>query len=143
MFTKRCNFFRWSNIDYLFFWDALFTSLKVRWWLLFFSYQKVQSKVVINTSSFLNHDDNKKETLQLIRKSLSRVNKIAIWRFKCIEQSFTAALMLKRRNIPFTLYFGVWKHHKQLKAHVWIVSSGEEIVERGNTDFIHIHQIEA
>lgn len=143
MFTKVNSFFRWSNIDRLFFCEALLSSLKVRWWLMFFSYQKVQSKIVTNASSSIKNIGNNHETIQLIRKSLSRVKKIAIWRFKCIEQSFVAALMLKRRNIPFTLYFGIWKHQKQLKAHVWIESSGQAIVERGVADFIHIHQIEA
>lgn len=83
------------------------------------------------------------ETILVVRKSLLRVKKIAFWRFKCIEQSFTAALMLKRRNMPFTLYFGVWKHQNKLKAHVWIVSSDQVIVEKGNAEFIHIHQVEA
>lgn len=83
------------------------------------------------------------ETIPLIRKSLLRVKKIAFWRFKCIEQSFTAALMLKRRNLPYTLYFGVWKHQNILKAHVWIVSSDEVLVEKGHAEYIHIHQIDA
>lgn len=143
MFTRVRNFLRWSKNERLFFWEALITSFKVRWWLLLFSYQEVQSKILTNKLAYPKNFATNQETIQLIRKSLLRVKRIAVWRFQCIEQSFTAARMLKRRSIPFTLYFGVWKHQKKLKAHVWIVSSDQVIVEKGNAEFVHIHQVEA
>ena len=43
------------------------------------------------------------------------------WESKCLAQGMAAKMMLKRREIPSTLYLGVLKEgHKGLSAHAWI-----------------------
>ena len=59
------------------------------------------------------------------------------WESKCLAQAMAAKMMLKRREIPSTLYLGVLKEgHKGLSAHAWI-RCGDRILTgaRGHRQF--------
>ncbi len=42
------------------------------------------------------------------------------WKATCLPQAIAAKFMLRRRGIDSTLYFGVMKENKELKAHAWL-----------------------
>lgn len=62
----------------------------------------------------------------IIRKVGCRVP----WKCKCLEYAIAAKLLLKRRAIPSTVYFGVRNENGELKAHAWL-RSGAVIVTGG------------
>ena len=75
-------------------------------------------------------------TLAGIDRAIKRANHFLPWKNKCIHQAFTAKIMLKRRRIPSTLYFGVAKPDRRLgnlKAHAW-VRCGKWIINDGHPD---------
>lgn len=49
------------------------------------------------------------------------------WRSMCFEQAVAGMLMLKRRGIDCTIYFGVRNQSQAIKAHAWL-RSGEQII---------------
>jgi hypothetical protein len=56
-----------------------------------------------------------------VKKTIARVSRRVPWRCRCYEQAFTGKLMLNRRKIPSTIYFGVAKdENNELKAHAWL-----------------------
>jgi len=70
-----------------------------------------------------------KEILLQIRRSIRRASKYAPWQSKCLVQAIAGKMMLKRRNIPYTLYLGVTRDvgkevekKNALKAHAWLRS---------------------
>lgn len=73
--------------------------------------------------------------LKLVRQISSAVqtmSKYTFWDSKCLVQAYTAQTMLKRRNLPATVYLGVAKDdHNKLKAHAW-VRCGTIYVTGGN-----------
>jgi hypothetical protein len=55
------------------------------------------------------------------------------WNAVCLPQSLAARLMLKRRGIPATLYFGVRKSPsgaRELEAHAWVLAGLIEVTPR-------------
>jgi hypothetical protein len=53
--------------------------------------------------------------------AVEAVTRRVAWRNKCLSQAIAAQMLLKRRNIPYTLYLGVAKdEHKDLAAHAWL-----------------------
>jgi hypothetical protein len=42
------------------------------------------------------------------------------WRCQCLEQALAAQMLLRRRNIPHTLYLGARLQQGQLEAHAWV-----------------------
>jgi hypothetical protein len=46
------------------------------------------------------------------------------WRCQCLEQALAAQIMLRRRNIPHTLYLGARLQQGRLEAHAWVRCGG-------------------
>ena len=69
------------------------------------------------------------QTLLQIRQAVRRAGRYTPWESTCLVQSIAGKMMLKRLNIPSTLYLGVAKNgkekskkKKELKAHAWLRS---------------------
>jgi hypothetical protein len=80
-------------------------------------------------------DFQDKERLILVKRAVRRAAKYSWWRNKCFEQSFTTWLMLKRRKIHYTIFFGLNSEEKKLTAHVWIKTGDFYFVNKGNINF--------
>jgi len=130
------KFINLSTIEKSMLAEALFLSLYVRLLILFVPFRKLEKRfgVKTETSSFDKTAD-KTQQLISIKKSIMRLKSRTLWRYKCYEQSLTALQMLKKRKLPYTLYFGVNKENQKLFAHVWIESNNYSIVPKGEKDF--------
>lgn len=63
-----------------------------------------------------------------IRKTTSFVANKLPWKSKCFDQAIAVKIMLSRRGIPATVYFGVAiNSENEMEAHAW-VRSGEIFV---------------
>ncbi|HOS91564.1 MAG: lasso peptide biosynthesis B2 protein [Prolixibacteraceae bacterium] len=69
--------------------------------------------------------------LRQIKSAIKYAGHLAIWKNKCLIMSLTARLMLKKRNIPSQLFFGVEiSQKKQFTAHAWIQAGNYEMVNK-------------
>ena len=62
-----------------------------------------------------------------IRRAIRIACRCAPWRTKCFEQALAGKIMLRKRNISSTVYFGIDKENGQLIAHAWLQSEGLSI----------------
>ena len=63
------------------------------------------------------------EEAKTIGRAIKRVSQFTPFRSMCFEQAITASIMLSKRDIKTTTYFGVLKDEsvkEGLKAHAWI-----------------------
>ncbi len=132
------KYFELPAIERKMFREALWISFKVRLMLRFIPFAVLEKKLGSKESLSSGFDAADTETLQLIKKSIKRASRYSFWRNKCIEQSLTALIMLKQRNIPYMLTMGATKSKGILTAHVWIQSGDFYIVEKGSEEFILI-----
>jgi hypothetical protein len=52
----------------------------------------------------------------------------------CLEQGLTAKILLRRRKIMSTIFFGVqYDNQKQLNAHAWLVCADRIITGKVNS----------
>jgi len=57
------------------------------------------------------------------------------WECKCLVQAISGKMMLRRRQIPSTLYLGVAKKEDgDLNAHAWLRTGGINILGRGGLE---------
>ncbi|MBW4890012.1 lasso peptide biosynthesis B2 protein [Mucilaginibacter sp. HMF5004] len=100
-----------------------------RFMLVFFPFKKISPLFgkLHATEAFGN------DTLSLLVKTaLGRACCYSPWRTKCFEQALAAKMMLKRRGVISTMFFGVYKDTvtNKLNAHAWL-KSGDKIVTGG------------
>ena len=66
--------------------------------------------------------------LRRVQSTISIASRHLPWECKCLVQAITARMMLRRRRLPSTMYFGVRKGDDgSLEAHAWL-RSGDIIV---------------
>lgn len=53
------------------------------------------------------------------------------WESKCLVKALTAAHLLKKKHLPYTLYLGLGKENDKLIAHAWL-RSGQVYITGGN-----------
>jgi hypothetical protein len=68
--------------------------------------------------------------LQAVARAVAATSRHTPWESACLVQALAAKLMLKRRDIPSTLYLGVAKEDNKLTAHAWL-RSGSFILTGG------------
>jgi hypothetical protein len=62
-----------------------------------------------------------------------RASKNVPWTSKCLDQAIAAKLMLARRGLPTTVYFGVrTDKNGELTAHAWLRSGSQFVTGGGN-----------
>ena len=70
------------------------------------------------------HDDDElwKPVLRRMKWAIGAVSRRAPWRCMCLEQAVAAKMMLRRRGMASTLYFGVARDpgDTSIKAHAWV-----------------------
>ena len=59
--------------------------------------------------------------IQHVEQAIRRASRYTFHQSKCYDQALTGKLMLQRRGLPSTLYFGLSKDSTNLlKAHAWV-----------------------
>lgn len=76
-------------------------------------------------------DDADRATLERLSWAVGAISRRAPWRCKCLEQAIAANLMLRRRRIASTFYFGIGRSDGVIGAHAW-VRSGDYYVTGGS-----------
>jgi hypothetical protein len=79
--------------------------------------------------------------VQAIGRAVSRANKLAFWKNRCLVNSFAARFMLSRRNIASELYLGLrFENGTQLKmnAHAWLMVDDLFVTPKGNDEYKEI-----
>jgi hypothetical protein len=113
--------------------EAFYRLLTARLILLIFPFRIIAQRLGTHMQvTPLETEPLYNQTLLQIRKALRRATKYIPLKSACLVQALAAYRMLKRRNIPSTLYLGVAKNHKDskkkpLKAHAWL-RSGDVIL---------------
>jgi hypothetical protein len=63
--------------------------------------------------------------LKMITDAIIRAGSRSPWRTKCFEKALAGKMMLRRRGISSTIFFGVRKDGQQkMHAHAWMKSTG-------------------
>jgi hypothetical protein len=71
------------------------------------------------------------ETPGLVAWAVSAAARRTPWRSKCLEQAIATKLMLRRRAVPCTVYFGV---ARPADAHAWVRVGSRTVIGGGETD---------
>lgn len=115
--------------------EAVFTAAYVKITLLFLPFRKVVQWLGKRTVE--HTPDGSPQNIGLIKKvsfAIKLCDRYAPWPTECYTKSLTAKIMLKRRKLQSTLYFGLCKDEKdKLKGHAWLQCSG--ITVTGLCDF--------
>ncbi len=84
----------------------------------------------VNSDSSLNLRE-----LRRISRLIQKVGNLMPWKCTCLVNAITAKIMLRRRNIPATIFFGMAKDNdKKIAAHAW-VKCGDIYVTGEHTEF--------
>jgi hypothetical protein len=59
------------------------------------------------------------EQAALVRRAIARAARRVPFQAVCLQQAFTALLMLRRRHLAATVHFGLLRDGAELKAHAW------------------------
>ena len=125
--------------DYLLLLETFFTMAFIRFIIIIIPMKKIALHLGKQTefSDFNPVSPINKIKIQRIQLSIARSIKISFWRCNCYEQAFTAKILLKRKNIKSTIYFGVRKNFNENKTegHAWL-RVGQTIVTGQKTMFL-------
>ena len=132
---KTKNFVRMPwHIKWLFA-EAVWTTEYVKITLLFLPFKKVAGW--LGTSRQVRADSisaGQPDLVKNIRFAIKICDKYTPWPTECYTRALTAKIMLKRRQMASTLYFGFCKDDTgQLKGHAWLQCSG--LIVTGFCDF--------
>lgn len=103
--------------------EAWLFLLRARLVLLFRPFNKILP--LLKNDGTTNSADE--ALLGMVKLSIARAAVRSPWRTKCFEQALAARMMLSRRGIATTTYFGVLKNNDKMEAHAW-VKCGEFVV---------------
>jgi hypothetical protein len=82
-------------------------------------------------SSDENDGNGDRETVIFVSRTIRTMSRHLPWECKCLAQAISGKMMLRRRQIPSTLYLGVAKKEDgDLNAHAWL-RAGDIIILGG------------
>ena len=115
--------------------EAVFTSAYVKITLLFLPFKKVAGWLGVSKKASADPFSNDGLVFaKKIRSAIKICDKYTPWPTECYTRSLTAKIMLKRRQLDSTLYFGFCRDEMgKLKGHAWLQCSG--IIVTGLCDF--------
>lgn len=119
----------------LLFAEAVVTSAYVKTTLLFLPFRKVAGWLGKPVQEPPDKIDTEKPGLvEKVRLAVKLCDKYTPWPTECYTRSLTAKIMLKRRKVASTLFFGFSRDNGgAMKGHAWLQSSG--IIVTGFCDF--------
>lgn len=84
-----------------------------------------------NVESETSSDPNSEDLRAEVRRALSLCERYTFWKTECYTLSLTGKLLLKRYNLPSTLYIGFRKSEKGIyKGHAWLRSYDTVLIGR-------------
>jgi len=103
---------------------VFFYSFYVRFLMLFVKYKRYEKRLgergkIANYTISLEE----KAYIHRIQSAVLGVSNYTPWESKCMVQAVSAKWLLKKKNIPSTIYFGIMKDPEksdELKAHAWL-----------------------
>jgi hypothetical protein len=154
--SKLGKFTRLSGAERRLFLEAVFWCAVVRLTMLLVPFRKYASLLGTPqeespSTKGLKHETNQKffggsrgaprarrRQLKQIGAAIRRASRNVPWETRCFVEAIAAKRMLKRRNIPCTIYLGLKKieiiengeHMEDMDAHAW-VDSGDFVVTGG------------
>lgn len=77
------------------------------------------------------------EKQEKVKLAILRASRFSPWRTRCFEQAIAAKIMLGKRHMHSTVYFGVFKNDdSEMCAHAWLVSN--DAIVTGGPKIDHI-----
>lgn len=104
---------------------AFFYSAYIRFCMLFVRYKKYESSMGIRGKVIAEHElsNAQLQQIKMVKTVVLANSKYTPWESKCMVQALSAKWLLKKYNVPSTIYFGVTKDSEnegKLKAHAWL-----------------------
>ena len=107
--------------EWTFFTEAFFLSAYCRFLIHFVPLKKFATSMGEYGKESEPSKLKNSQELQTISAAIIRISRRVPWRCLCYEQAFIGKLMLNRRKIPATIYFGVANSEgNELMAHAWL-----------------------
>jgi hypothetical protein len=97
--------------------------------ILVFPFHKIAARLG-NPQLETPADDVSNEEVGVVVVAISRAIKYAMYPCGCFDKSLAAMMLLKRRNISATIYFGLKRDAGFLQAHAWL-RCGNKIITGG------------
>jgi hypothetical protein len=106
-----------------------------RFMLVFMPFKKIIPKVSKPDPAVVQPCTAANTLLFLVKTAVGRACRYSPWRTKCFEQALAAKMMLKRRGVVTTIFFGVLKDDaNKLNAHAWLKSADIVVTGGGNLE---------
>lgn len=114
--------------------QILFLTALYRFILLIIPVKKLQRFMgILNEESTVDLSQECYKEAAKISHAINRLCQHTPWESKCLVRALTAQHLLKRQQIPSTLYLGVGKDDDRMIAHAWL-RCGEFYVTGGTGD---------
>ena len=123
----------------LLFVEALVTSAVCRFTLSFLPFKRVMAW--LGETNVRPEVELTPEQIKQINKTfhtLKLCNRYAFWKTECYTMALTGKILLRRRNIPSTLYIGFKKNEGKYEGHAWLKTADEKVIT-GNMDLTQFH----
>src|SRR4051812_6735009 len=121
--------FNMPGANRLLFAEALMTSACVRFTLSFLPFKKVMSW--LGKTNVRPEIELTPEQIIQIKKTYHTsklCNKYALWKTECYTLALTGKILLRRRNIPSTLYIGFKKNGEKYEGHAWLKTPNDNVI---------------
>jgi hypothetical protein len=131
--------FNMPGANRLLFAEALVTSACVRFTLSFLPFKKVMGW--LGKTNVRPEIELSPEQIIQIKKTyhtLKLCDKYALWKTECYTLALTGKILLRRRNIPSTLYIGFKKNGEKYEGHAWLKTPNDNVIS-GNMDLTQFH----
>jgi hypothetical protein len=118
----------------LLFMEALYTSACVRFTLSYLPFKVIKGWLG-QTSRKADAQLTSDQIRQINRTyhTLKLCDRYALWKTECYTLALTGKILLRRRNIPSTLYIGWKKNEGKYEGHAWLKTPNDNVIS-GNTD---------
>lgn len=128
--TRLANFFRLSFADRLLVSEAFLFLGAARFAVLTVSFRRLASFLgqrdkTIN-SIVAGRENDRSPEVEKVYRAIWLTSRHTPWLSNCLAKAVAARLMLRRRRINSTLYFGMAKTDAgEFEAHAWLSSAGK------------------
>lgn len=126
--SKLSKYLKLSVADKLLVAEAIFLLAAARLAIVRLSFKRVASFLGKRSENIEVVDESANADTEAVRRiawAVRRVGLVTPWRSNCLAKAIAAQMMLKRRGIAATLYFGMVKTSSgEYAAHAWLTSGG-------------------
>lgn len=126
MFRYAHKFYKLKGAERSLFVKAYLLGVIYSFYVLFIPQRVIFKRLGLKgVESSLKLSDEQNIKVQIVEKSMRRVVRFLPMKIKCFARALAARRILKKQNIPSTIYFGVSKNgNNKMIAHAWLRSGG-------------------